>query len=59
MYCWHHLSASIFFHVDQYLIKSRFVNETPIASTNTGNFKFVVILKNGICTLRLVYLQRY
>ena len=27
------------------------------ASTNTGNFKFVVILGNGVCALRLVCLK--
>ena len=26
-------------------------------STNTGNFKFVVILGNGVCALRMVCLQ--
>ena len=39
-------------HLFCYLIKSRFVNEMFTASTNTG--LGCVILKNGICTLRLV-----
>ena len=42
----------------QYLIKSRLVNsEMFTASTNTVNFKFVGILGNGVCALRLVCLE--
>ena len=35
------------------------MNEMITASTNTGNFKFVVILVNGVYAyaLRLLYLQ--
>ena len=29
------------------------------AGTNSGNFMFVVILKNGVCALRLISPQRY
>ena len=54
--CLQHWSAFAFFF--QYLIKSRFVNsEMFTASTNTGNFKLVVILVNGVCAIRLVCLQ--
>ena len=28
-----------------------------LLSTNTGNFKFVVILENGVCALRMVCRQ--
>ena len=42
------------FYFFQYLIKSRFVNsEMFTASTNTGNFKFVGILGNGVYALVL------
>ena len=41
----------------RYLFKSRFVNEMFTASTNTGNFKFVVILENSVYVFRLLCLQ--
>ena len=52
MYIWCYFSAFAFYQVTEDLVKSRSVSEMLFTtSTNIGNFKFVVILKNGVCAL--------
>ena len=47
-----YFSAFAFYQVTEDLVKSRSVSEMLFTtSTNIGNFKFVVILKSGVCAL--------